>query len=85
MEDGKVSALYIDKKDGSVALAILQGGLVGWENRKDHDGQPVPFTEIAEDGKCPLENIETIHPDDRLELANAIDQGNRISEDDAKK
>ena len=52
---------------------------------QDAEGNPVEFIlPPAGDTVCPYENLDRISPDDRHELADAIDSGGTLSEEDAK-
>lgn len=66
--------LVMEQKRGVVAVEILKAGLTGWENFFDGE-TPVEFK------KDVLESIACLHPDDRHELAEAIEEGNAVTGD----
>lgn len=68
-----------------IALKILQFGLLGWENLADESG-PVHFQDVRENGRriIPTHVLNLITPW-VIELANAITERTRLSEDQQKK
>ena len=69
-------------KSGSQTLRILDLGVCGWRNFKDADGADVPYRE--NNGKPRPENWDCLRPEWRVELANAITEQNRLSEEERK-
>ncbi|KKN46986.1 hypothetical protein LCGC14_0667260 [marine sediment metagenome] len=67
-------------KGGQKILDILASGIVGWENLKDGEGKDVDFKKE----KGNYENWDYLSPDHRRELADAITEQNRMTEETVK-
>lgn len=82
------NAVVIDKEEkiavnsGSTVLKTLRVGLQAWENFKDANGNPVMFQRKA--GIVCYENFDRLRPEWRRELANAITEQTRLTEDQVK-
>lgn len=68
---------------GTMTIETLKRGLCGWDNFLDARGKPIPFLP-CERAICPMKNIDRLQPDDRHELAKAIEDGAHLSESDRK-
>jgi len=87
--NGNINAkIGIEQSPGTTVIETLRIGLRGWKRFFDADGEAVVFVEPSEKGPyaglCPYKNMDMISPANRHELAEAIDQGNVISEEDSK-
>lgn len=69
-------------KTGSTILDTLKKGLRGWENFKDAQGNAVLYRE--NNGVPRDDNFDRLLPADRRELANAITEQNRLTEEQIK-
>ena len=58
-------------------------GLLGWENFQDENGNQMTFAPLVQ-GLCPKSNYDQIEPEDRHELADAIEKGNTLGETEIK-
>jgi hypothetical protein len=67
---------------GTFNYKVLKAGLVGWENLVDDNGQPLVFS-TGKDG-VEDELLERFTTAQRTELANAIWQRAKPTDDDAK-
>ena len=72
----------LEFRSGTQTLRILELGVRGWRNFKDAAGTDVPFRENS--GKPRLENWDVLRPEWRRELANAITEQNRVTEEERK-
>ncbi len=72
----------LEFKSGTQTLRILEMGVRGWRNFKDDTGADVPYRE--NNGKPRPENWDCLRPEWRRELANAITEQNRLSEEERK-
>jgi len=79
-EQGEPSAGEVNVKGGSKTLSILHAGLAGWRNFKDENGNEVEFKK----SEGYYKNLDYLKPGWRRELANAITEGNRVTETDSK-
>jgi len=85
IEDGSVRSDREGKLEylsGTQTIRILELGVRGWRNFKDPAGTDVPFRE--NNGKPRHENWDLLRPEWRRELANAITEQNRLSEEERK-
>jgi hypothetical protein len=78
--DGSASQ---DVKPGEKVNAFLRIALRGWENFDDPDGEPVTFEAEKSTGMASWDSIDKVVPF-RYELYNAIEDGNKVSGDEAK-
>ncbi|MDD5762175.1 MAG: hypothetical protein PHP88_06650 [bacterium] len=69
-------------KSGTQTLRILDLGVSGWRNFKNESGAEVPFRD--NNGKPRSENWDVLRPEWRRELANAITEQNRLTEEERK-
>jgi len=70
-------------RTAQAALEMVQEGLARWENVKDERGQDVPF--IAEaDGRPSSETLDLLPPERVKELARAVENVAKLSEDEVK-
>ena len=81
---GEPGELLIKTPRGTTAVEMLRVGLVKWENLLDEDGKPIPFTAPGDDKMCPMVNIDQLSPAQRHELADAIEEGRGLSEEELK-
>lgn len=83
---GEKNPTKIGLKAGTWSVSYLRIGLKGWRNMKDAAGNEVKFVEGtgAFANLCVDENIDRLSPNLRHELAKAIEDGSKVSEDDAK-
>lgn len=67
------------------ARRILNYGLLGWERFRRADGSPVDFKACQENGRrwIPDQILDCLHPM-AVELANAITERSRLTEEQAK-
>ena len=70
-------------KPGEKVNAFLRIGLCGWENFKDAKGNEVEFKKEESTGMASWDSINMVVPY-RFELYNAIEDGNTVSQDEAK-
>jgi hypothetical protein len=66
---------------GMQTLEVLRLGLVGWENFKDAAGNPVPFVPITPKDE---RSLDLLHPRWRVELANAVTEHAKLTEEQRK-
>jgi hypothetical protein len=69
-------------RKAQVEYKTLRRGVKGWDNFK-RNGEEVVYKHPGST-RCAKENIAQLHPEDRHELAEAITEGNTLSEEDAK-
>lgn len=92
LEDGIIAAtteqdpekreIAVQHKGATVTLETLKYGLAEWDNFS-RNGTEILFKH-PQSSICARENIEQLHPSDRHELADAITEGNSLSEEDSK-
>ncbi len=80
-KEAKEVALRFNQDE--VANAYLRIGLLGWENFLDENGVKLAFAPPVS-GLCPKSNYDLIAPEDRYELADAIEKGNTLGESEIK-
>lgn len=81
-EIGKSSASQ-NVRPGEQVNAFLRIALRGWENFDGPDGKPVTFEAEKSTGMASWDSIDKVVPF-RYELYNAIEDGNKVSGDEAK-
>lgn len=81
-EEEEVELIEATKK-GTAVISTLKRGLMGWDNFPDPKGEQVAFKN-SDASKCHDSNINRIPSNDRHELAEAIEKGNAITEDEEK-
>jgi hypothetical protein len=69
-------------RTGSTELAVLDAGLMGWRNFKNKHGEEIEFSRTATTVR--RECLDYLHSDYREELAEAITEVSRITEDERK-
>ncbi len=74
--------MSVKNQMATVSLQILKHGLRGWRNFYKN-GKEVVFKSKGAP-LCSPENIAELHPRDRLELSDAVTEGNSIDEQTAK-
>lgn len=100
IDDGSVSMNqdrpgHIQANQGSVVLDTLRMGLVGWQRHKAYDPSgkivEVPFDAVSQGRRRGEERfvitdtcLDSLHPQDRIELCNAITEQTKLSEPDVK-
>ncbi len=72
----------LEFKSGTQTLRILDLGVSGWRNFRDAQGAEVAFRE--NNGKPRPENWDCLRPEWRRELANAVTEQNRLTEEERK-
>ena len=72
-----------EMKPGEQVNAFLRIALKGWENFDGPDGKPVTFETEESTGMASWDSIDKVVPF-RYELYNAIEDGNKVSEDEVK-
>lgn len=85
IEDGAAKsdlAGNIEFRGGTQTLRILSLGVTGWRNFRDAQGNEITFRE--NNGKPRAENWDCLRPEWRKELANAVTEQNRLSEEERK-
>lgn len=70
-------------KPGERVNAFLRMALLGWENFNDHEGKAIEFKKEESTGMASWDSITNVVPY-RYELYNAIEDGNTVSQDEAK-
>ena len=80
VKDGEATQ---DVKPGEQVNAFLRIALKGWENFEGPDGKPVTFEAEKSTGMASWDSIDKVVPF-RYELYNAIEDGNKVSEDEVK-
>ena len=68
---------------GTHTLKQLQMGLIGWKNFRNAEGEEIPFPE-RKDARLKTAHLAYLAPEWRQEIANAIDEGNTVTETDLK-
>lgn len=69
---------------GTKRLRMLKRGLRGWENVMADSGKPAAFAAPDVDGGCADSNLDAIPDEIADELADVIERGGELSDDDAK-
>jgi hypothetical protein len=72
----------LEYRTGTSTLQILKMGVTGWKNFRGADGSEIQFRE--NNGNPRDENWDLLRPEWRRELANAVTEQNRLSEEERK-
>ncbi len=80
----RVGTMRVRRELGSSMLASLRRGLVGWSRFPDAQGREVPF-EANERGEVSDASLARLRLEDRLELADAIENEVAVNEEDLGK
>jgi hypothetical protein len=73
-------------RGGTVLLDTLREGLVGWNNFKDRDGNPIDFkfNKVGKGQRASDESISRIPPKIRSELSDQITEMSDLNKEEAK-
>jgi hypothetical protein len=81
LSDGRQS---FRSNSGTKKLRLLKRGLKNWRGVMGPGGTPMPFALPELDGGCADANLDALDDDTASELAEVIQAGTELSEDDAK-
>lgn len=83
MERAGVMDAYAKNQPAIGQQLTLEKGIAGWDNFINPETKaPIEFE--MKDGKPSIKNLEWINPDDWAELADAIQERNKLTEEEVK-